>query len=275
MSTAGQRPERVRVPHVEQLAERLSPRDWSIVSTIDRLRIASGLQLERLHFHELNGRSRTVKRAQVLKRLVDAGVLFPVERRVGTAHRGSVHQRYALDSAGKQLARMRGDEELSRPYGRRPRVPGDRFIAHTLAVSELCVSLAERARMGEFIFGAFRAEGDAYWPDGLRGWIKPDAFVRLEQPGAADYWWYEADMATEDLSTTIRKKLLTYLDFVRRGQLGPDDVVPRVLVGVPDRKRQEGVQAVVGELPEPAGKLFRVAEMARAAQVLIDELRKK
>ena len=76
------------------------------------------------------------------------------------------------------------------------------------------------------------------------GWAarsRPDAFIRLERDEGADYWWYEADLATESLPT-IHRKLLAYLDFVQRGQFGPDGIVPRVLVGVPTSKRQAAVQ---------------------------------
>lgn len=272
MSRGSARPERVRIPYVEQLAERLSPRDWSIISTVNRLRLVSALQLERVDFHDLTGRSRSVKRAQVLKRLADVGVLVPLPRRVGTANRGSAQHRYVLDSAGRQLAQLQAIRESREIRVRRPRVPGDRFVEHTLAVSELYVELVERSRKGGFTVAAFQAEADAYWPDGAKGWIKPDAFVQLERGTMTHYWWYEADMATEDLSTTIRGKLLTYLDFVQRGQLGPDDVVPRVLIGVPDRKRQDAIQALVDELPKPADELFLVADQTEVAQIKTDEI---
>jgi hypothetical protein len=259
------------MPYVEQLAERLSPRDWSIISTINRLRLVSSSQLERLHFHKLTGRSRSVKRGQVLKRLADAGVLMELPRRVGTTYRGSEEQRYALDSAGQQLARLRAIQDPSGVNVRRPRTPGERFVSHTLAVSELYVELVEAARSCSFSVKRFQAEADAYWPDGLGGWIKPDAFVWLERPMLAHYWWYEADRATESLPV-VRRKLLTYLDFVNRGQRGPDDVMPWVLVGVPDDRRREAVQALADELPEPANALFRVTTMAESAQTMIRKI---
>jgi hypothetical protein len=270
MRRTARRPARVRMPYVEQLAERLSSRDWSIISSIHRLRLVSGSQLERLHFFELTGRSRSVKRADVLKRLTAAGVLTSVERRIGTAGGGSAQQRYLLDTAGSQLVRLHFNRESPKTRVRRPRAPGDRFIKHALAVTELYVELMERARQGNFTLGEFLVEGDAYWPDGL-GWrIKPDAFVRLERGDIIDYWWYEADMATEDLDTTIRNKLLIYLDFVQRGQLGPDGVVPKILIGVPTVKWREAVQGVIDELPTPADSLFRVVGLAEAARVMID-----
>ena len=104
-------------------------------------------------------------------------------------------------------------------------------------------SLVERSRLGGFNLAKFQAEADAYWPNGVGGSIKPDAFIRLEREGAADFWWYEADLATESLPT-VHGKLLAYLDFVQRGQLGPDGVVPRVLIGVPTSKRRTAVQSL-------------------------------
>ncbi len=275
MSPAAGRPERVRMPYVEQLAERLSARDWMILLTLNRVRLATGLQLERLHFYELTGHSRSVKRADVLKRLSVAMVLSPLERLVGAAGSGSKPQRYVLDTAGWQLVKLHFNREAPKTRIRRPRVPGDRFVKHAQAVTEMYVELVERARLGTFSLGDFQVEADAYWPDGLRGWIKPDAFVRLERGDTADYWWYEADMATEDLSTTIRGKLLAYLHFVQRGQVGPDGVVPKVFIGVPTLKRREAVQTVVDELPAPAAQLFRVAELADVARLMVDEIVRK
>lgn len=156
MSLAGQGPRRVRSPYVEQLAEALSDRDWAIIQSLDRVRLISGLQLERLHFSDLTGHSRSVMRWRVLKRLVDVRVLLPVERRIGTAHRGSAKLCYALDSAGIQLVRLRAS--LTGSPVRRPRVPGERFVAHTLAVTELYVALVEQSRLESFTLADFEVE---------------------------------------------------------------------------------------------------------------------
>lgn len=280
MSGAAKRPDRVRTPYVEQLAERLSPRDWMILNTLDRLRLATGLQLERLHFAELSGRSRSVKRGQVLARLVDVGALVPLERLIGGGNRGSAKQRYTLDSGGRRLLRLRAGDESLQVRVRRPRIPSDRLTRHTLAVSELYVELVERSRVDGFTVGDFQVEGNAYWPDGLGGWVKPDAIVLLERGKTIDYWWYEADMPRHDSDLaneslpTIRSKCFAYLDFVRRGQLGPDDVVPRVAFGEPTAKQRAAVQAVVDALPAPADSLFTVAELDKVTQVMLEELAK-
>jgi hypothetical protein len=262
-------PRRVGMPYLERLAQTLSARDWAIIASVHRLRLASGLQLERLHFNTLTDHSRSVMRWRVLKRLSDSRVLIPLERRIGTAQRGAARLCYGLDTAGQHLVRLRANLESPESLPRRPRLPGERFMAHTLAVSELYVTLAELSRSGRFEVADFQAEAVAYWPDGRGGWMKPDAWVKLRGANATDYWWYE-DLATESLPT-IRAKLLVYLDFVSRGQLGPEGIVPRVLIGVPNGMRQAAIESVLRHLPEPAEAMFLVATMIDAAQLIIDE----
>ncbi|MCA1674153.1 MAG: hypothetical protein LC799_18815, partial [Actinobacteria bacterium] len=63
--------QRIRSALVVALAEKLTEREWNVIETINRLRLVTGLQLERLHFAELTGKSRSVMRWRVLKRLVD------------------------------------------------------------------------------------------------------------------------------------------------------------------------------------------------------------
>jgi Replication-relaxation len=265
------RRQRVRMPYVERLAERLSARDWSIIETLDRAHLASGLQLERLHFNELTGRSRSVMRWKVLKRLVDARIITSLDRRIGFSQHGSTGFCYVLDSAGQRLVQLQANREFPQCRIRRPRVPGERFVAHTLAVTELYVALVERARLGQLVLVEYQVESAAYWRDGLRAWIKPDAFVKVRQGSVADYWWYEADLATESLPT-LRAKMLAYLDFVRRGQLGPEGVMPRVLIGVPTSQRLAAIEDLMHDLPPPADVMFVVSLMPDAAAAVTHEL---
>jgi hypothetical protein len=271
ISPGGRPPRRVRMPHVERLMDELSARDWAIIDSLHRVRLASGLQLERLHFHDLGVRSRPVMRWRVLKRLVDERVLIPLERRIGTSYGGSAKLWYTLDSAGQRLIRLRANAASVGARVRRPRLAGERFVAHTLAVTELYVALVEHTRLGQFTLGDFQAEPMAWWPNGSGGWMKPDAFVKLRCGTVADYWWIEADLATESVPT-VRAKLLTYLDFVGRGQLGPDGVVPRVLIAVPGTPRKMAIQAVVNSLPVPADLMFHVALLLDAPTVVVQEL---
>lgn len=254
----------IRLPAVERLLVTLSDRDWAIIDSVDQLHLVSGFQLERLHFSPLSIRSRSVVRWRVLKRLVDTRVLVPFERRIGTAQHGSDKLVYALDSTALQLLRLRANADGFERAVRRPRLPGERFVAHVLAVSELYVSLVERSRVGRFVLDDYAAEPTAWVKDGLGSWLKPDAFLKLRLGDVRDYWWIEMDMGTESPST-MHSKLLAYLDFVERGQLGSDGMVPRVLICVPDEKRRAVVQREVNSLPTPADYVFHVVEQANAA----------
>ncbi|WP_460528199.1 replication-relaxation family protein [Flindersiella endophytica] len=264
----------MREERVIELAERLSERDWHILDTLNRLKLATGAQLERAHFHELDGRSRAVVRSRILGRLVEARAIVPLPERVGTGARGSGRLVYALDSAGVRLLRLRGNLRDESGRIRRPGVPGAKFIRHTLATSEVFVGLGERVRTEPLVsLDEFDSEPASWWPSGIdRVWLKPDAYIALSTVDATDHYWCEVDLATEALST-LHAKFSTYLDFVYRGQTGPRGVIPRVVVTVPTEPRLAAVERVLRRLPDPAAHLFAVVRHEQAADFLLRELR--
>ena len=270
--SGGRLTQRVRPGHVDWLAERFSHRDWAIVADLDRVRLLSGAQLERLHFADLSGRSRSVVRWRVLKRLVDWRVLLPLARRIGGTTPGSSGMAFTLDTAGQLLAHRHATDPSGQPRPRRPATPGDRFVRHVLTVSELYVQLVEAARIDDWQLAEFWAEPDAWLPDGLGGWLKPDAYAVLAAGEIEDCWAIEVDKATEHLPT-LQRKFESYLDFMQRGQLGPHGVMPRVLITVPDDQRRHAVHGLLERLPEPAGTLFHITTEDRAVRDLVQVLR--
>jgi hypothetical protein len=164
---------------------------------------------------------------------------------------------YTLDVTGQHLMRERRAAALPTSRVRRPRPPGERFLAHTVAVSELYTVLVSHTAQAGITLAAFDAEPAAWWPDG-RGWLKPDAYLRLSAPQFDDHWWVEVDRATESLPT-LRRKLNAYLDFYQRGQLGPNGVMPRVLISTVTERRRDALRDLVEHLPEPADALFTFA----------------
>ncbi|MBX7268824.1 replication-relaxation family protein [Micromonospora sp. Llam7] len=262
---------RARSGLVVALAEQLTEREWNVMETVNRLRLVTGLQLERLHFAELTGKSRSVVRWRVLKRLVDWRVLLPLPRRIGGGLHGSGQLAYALDTAGERLLRLRRNLRHDEERIRRPGEPGQRFVQHTLAVSELYVSLVERSRVDGFTVGEFLAEPAAWWPNGSGGWMKPDAYVALANADVTDHWWIEVDLATEAVPT-LRGKFLAYTDFAHRGQLGPDGVLPRVLVTVPNGYRLDVMCGLLPKLPEPADELLTITLHETAPAALVNVL---
>lgn len=259
---------RRRPPHHAWLADRLSDRDWQIIEIVNRLRLVTGQQLERLYFQSLSGHAREVVRGRVLRRLVRWHVLAVSPRRIGGAARGSAGAAFALGSAGAHLYAERQATHAARQRVRHPGLPTERTVRHTLAVSELYVSLVEQAPLHGASVVSFAAEPACWWPSGVGGYVKPDVYTLLALGTVRDHWWVEVDLATESLPT-LKRKLGVYLDFVQRGQLGPHGVVPRVLVSTVSSERRDAVKTIVAHLPAPASGLFRVATQSEAVDTML------
>lgn len=264
---------RLRPSQVEWVADRLTVRDWQIIEGVNRLRLLTGTQIERLYFADLkSGRSRTASRSRALHRLVGWRVLVPLPRRIGGAGRGSTVLAFALDSAGQRLVRERLIATDHPARVRRPGAPGERTVRHILAVSECCVALAELARSAGFTLEQFQAEPASWWSNGLGGYIKPDAYAVLATDDFRDHWWIELDLATESLPT-VKNQLLAYLDFAHRGQLGPDQIVPRVAVATTTPQRRKAIAAMAERLPSPAVELFHIVQTGELVLSLYQVLR--
>lgn len=257
--------------HGAWLAERLSERDWQIIEAVNRVRMMSGNQLERLCFAALSGHVRAVVRGRVLRRLVTWRILMVLPRRIGGALHGSSGSVYALDTVGARLYAERQAATETLQGVRHSSVPTERSVRHTLAVSELYTSLTEQARAQGAQLVSFAAEPASWWPNGLEGFLKPDAYSCVALGNVRDHWWIEVDLATESLPT-IKRKLLAYLDFVERGQLGPGNVMPRVLVSGSTAARCAALRSVIVRLPAPADRLFVAHASDQASAFLLQSL---
>lgn len=266
--TAAQPPKRVRANHVAWVRERMSERDWKILELVNRLHLVTGLQVERVIFTPLSPNSRIVARSRTLSRLVCWRILSRLPRRVGGPKRGSSVAVYALDSAGQWLLNERANHSTERAMIRRPGTPGERFTAHTLAVSELYVQLVEAEQARLLRVRTFQAEPASWWSTGRGGWLKPDTYFVVSNSRSDYLWWAEIDRATESLPT-IERKLRAYLDFEHQGLAGPRGALPRVLIAVPDERRRTAVSEVVARLPEPARELFTVVVASMAVDVVV------
>ena len=144
-------------------------------------------------------------------------------------------------------------------------------MRHILAVSDFYVDLLEQARQHSATVEMFVSEPACWWPNGMGGFMKPDAYTVLALSGVRDHWWIEIDLATESLPT-LQRKLSAYLDFVARGQLGPGGVVPQVLVTASTPARCAGLRTLALRLPAPAPEFVVVLPQAEAAAALVQSL---
>jgi hypothetical protein len=239
---------RVSAVHVAWVTERLTERDRKIIEAVQRLRLVTSLQLERLYFQDLSPSARSRIRRRVLARLVSWRVLTTLDRRIGGERAGSAGYVYALDSAGQLMSA----DAQTRP--RRPEQPGVSLVKHTLAVSELYVQLVELSRTETVTLDAFDTEPACWRPDGAGGWLKPDAYVAVSSAAFTDHWFIEMDLGTEHLPV-IQRKASSYLAYLERG-LGPNDVMPRVLFVAPDTQRCAAIAERLAAVPNVPARLF-------------------
>lgn len=267
------RPQRIRQSHVDWVDVRMSDRDFAILETVNRVRLITSHQLERLYFSALaNPHSRSVTRGRVLQRLISWGVLALLPRRIGGSGRGSTPLVLALDTTGRRLLASQQNGAGLPPRVRFPGPPGVRTVPHTLALAELYTCLVEQTRGTDTELQTFETEPACWWPDGLGGHLKPDALAVLRRQKRRDFWWIEMDMATESLAT-IRRKALTYLDFLKRGQEGPRKVTPWVIFAAPDEKRAALIRQVIEPLPSDQEELLRATTHAHCAAYMAQVLR--
>lgn len=264
---------RVGPTHTEWVAGHLTPRDWRIVQAVNDVRLLTGQQVERLFFWDLApGRSRMASRSRALHRLVAWRVLTPLPRRIGGAGRGSSVMAFALDSTGQRLMRERLLEAGQLPRVRRPGAPTQRTVRHILAVSEAFTQLSECAREHGFTLANFQAEPASWWPNGLGGYVKPDAHAVLTNGKMTDHWWLELDLATESLPA-VKRQLASYVDFWDRGQEGPGEIMPLVAVTTTTPERKQAIARLAASLASAPPDLFRIVQIDELALALYQVLR--
>jgi hypothetical protein len=266
---------RITEAHVAELADALTPRDRAIIATLDRIRVATTGQLERLHFFG-DGSPRTIARRtrRTLQRLIVRRVLVRLERRIGGFPSGSTDYVYALDTAGQRLASACG------PAGgvriRRPWTPGVSFLRHGLAVSELYVRLREAELAGGLDLLDFDAE-PLCWRTftglgGARLALKPDAFLRLGLGEYEAFYFIEVDRATQSRPAMTRK-LTRYRRYHHTGrEQARFGVFPKVLLLVPSERRKAALVDLAAAQPPASWDLFQVARYDDAVAVLTGAL---
>jgi hypothetical protein len=227
----------------------------------------SGAQLRELFWPEGTPETKARLARRALARLAALELLTPLARRVGGVRAGSAGLAFALGRSGQRVPGRGAHRRV-----RRPHTPGERHLAHTLALSQTYVDLAvaQRGHGGEL--PAFDTEPDCWcsYPGsyGAQQLLKPDAYIKLAV-GEYDYSWFiEQDMATE-ARTTIETKGRRYLEAFRTGAIQAElGVFPRIAWIAPDDARAQVIGEALGRLPQEAAKLSLVTTAPAAASLL-------
>jgi Replication-relaxation len=238
---------------LQELRANLTQRDWQLISTLERVRVATAGQLEVLDFPDVTRR----RARQKLTWLVDHRVLARLPGSVGGANAGSRSNVYTLDVVGQRLADLATDGRPGRPWAL-----GRAFLNHSLAVTEVYVRLVLAERAGGLRVQRFAGEPGSWrsfrGARGARVTLKPDAYVVLVLDGYEDHWFLEMDLDTES-APTIARKCAVYRGYWQSGtEQARTGLFPRVLWLVPDERRAEVLRGVVRRQPGEAAGLFDV-----------------
>jgi len=247
---AAGRPDQRLPARLAALADRLTYVDWSIIETLTIVRMASGNQLQRLHFRSGTSGARVARRR--LARLTDLRVLARLDRQIGGVRGGSQGHTYALDTNGQRLAQARHLETIRRP------TPSDQFVEHTIAVTEIYVTLHEHRNVEVQVF-----EGE---PDCWRRYVGRAGRELTLRPDGYAHWYiedlellafFEVDRATEHPGRITRKAE----QYVRYWHTGTEQdaagVFPSVVWVTPHPRRAEVVASALDRL-EDGRQLFEV-----------------
>ena len=255
-STRPSVPHRVSARQLDAIAVDLTDYDKAVLLFLGQVRLATGHQLARRLWSSKAPKDVKARAARrCLARLEEWRVVDRLRQRVGGVRGGSAGVIYSVGPAGRRLLAREGAHLL------RLGTPGDRHVAHTLAITELVVRLHEADLGGRLDLVQLETE-PACWREFLGGLLatrlvlKPDLFVRIGAGAFEDRYFIELDLGTEHIATLVGKGK-RYIEYYRSGEeQSRHDVFPRVLWTVPDRRRGDDVTEALRRLPTGTGRLF-------------------
>ena len=266
------RPEPLIPSRLNTLRRGLGAADEELLRVLATVHLATTSQVQRLTLDRQPVRTAEIMTAQRLQRLRRLGLIRSFLRRPSDRRGGRPGYLHTLTADGLILAG--GHYTIG---GARPRAswrPGQEFVAHRLAITELYVRLVEHQRAGETTVRTFQAEPESWrhytGPDGERLDLRPDALVRLEQAGVELSWFVEIDRGTEP-ARTLAAKCRNYRAYELSGiEQHRYQVFPGVAFLVLDSARQRLVERVITGQPDSARALFTVATEDQALDRLTD-----
>jgi hypothetical protein len=251
------RPSRISSRQVDLIESQLTDYDRGVVLFLSEVRLTAGHQVARRLWASQIPTDLNARRARTaLTRLEGWRVIERLPRRMGGVRGGSASIVYALGPTGVRLLNRTGFQP------RRLETPGDRYIRHTLSITELVVRLHKANLHGELDLIELQTEPTC-WRGflgllGARLILKPDLFARTGAGALEDRRFFEVDLATE-ASGTILSKAKQYVAYYRSGEEQQrHGVFPLVVWVVPDRRRAEQIDAALSHLPVVARRLFLI-----------------
>lgn len=244
------------------LKDRLTERDCEVLGDVDRFRLLTTKQIQRLHFDPGHPTPTASARAcnRALSRLRELRVLRALQRRIGGARAGSAGFVWFVGPAGERLVRAVNPQESPsrRNYGE----PSRHFVEHTLAIAELAVQTIEAGRRGLLEILELQTEPGSWQrslsPFGTTQTLKPDLRIVSALGDYEEHWFIEVDMASEHLPVILRQ-CAAYEAFRATGRYqAAHGLFPAVLWVAPSPARAAAVRGAVGRTKGLSGDLFGV-----------------
>lgn len=212
----------------------LSPRDRRIVAAVARFGQLSSRHIQLLIF---DGGNRTPA-DRALRRLVDAGFLIRLERRiVGGARGGSGQYVYSLGRRGHYMLRE-GDFQVDRNV---------RF--HTMCIVDAFCVIKRLVSERKFELFHYSTEPDCWVTIG-RQELRPDLFVEIGRGERRLKLWLEIDMGTES-QRRIKEKIDRYQRAYNDADVAEWPEFPRVLFVTLDYERADELKWIISRAPSP------------------------
>ncbi|WP_298209098.1 replication-relaxation family protein [Ferrimicrobium sp.] len=249
-------------PDLASLMDKLTDRDYAILGDVERFRLLSTKQIQRLHFDACHPTPAASARAcnRLLHRLREAHVLKSLDRRIGGVRAGSAGFIWYIGPAGERL--LANQNRRKSQNRRNYREPSRHFVEHTLAVSELAVTTIEAERQGVFEILTIQSE-PASWQQALLAFgttltLKPDLRLVTASADYEHHWFIEVDMATEHMPVIMRQ-CAVYDAFRTTGRYQAIyGLFPAVLWVVPGIARAQAIRATLATTGGIDPALFRV-----------------
>lgn len=261
---------RATAVEVHRVIAALTDLDRRIIEVLSTVRIATGSQMQRLFFEDTTSGQRLGR--YHLAKLTDLRAIARLGRQIGGARSGSRGHTYCLDVVGLRLT------ESAQRRVRRPLTPGNPFIDHTLAVTEVFVryQLAEQA--GDIEVVGFDTEPSCwrkYVGKGGRAMVlKPDAYAEWRDRQWDSAAFIEVDRGTEH-PARITSKARQYVAYRQTGIEQDGLGMFPVVVWIVDDQQRAAVLSAALDRTGDAQELFRVVTVDEVDDLIRNNTREE
>ncbi len=257
---AGEEHRRISRLQLEELDRTLGERDGKILVSIQQYRYLLTSQIQRLHFTDATTPTAALRATnRNLKKLRELGLVDHLARRIGGVRAGSGSLIWRLTHAGERLIFLRNHTLTPT---KRFFEPSPFFLAHTLAVADISISLTELSHSHPDVkLTILQTEPECWRTYSEHGNIlalKPDLFAVTVSGQYEDRWFIEVDLDTESPSKIINK-CERYHRYYRTGlEQQEAEVFPLTVWIVPTEGRKNKLIAHIKKAYEKQPKLFAV-----------------